>query len=301
MGEHYQPLIARTQVVRHPVMPVAYNCVQVIVVREGSAIVSSAFGQRPIGIGDVLLLGSNVLCGGEPEHQVELTLICLDVEFALDQFFWQYAHLLGDRFEARGFAATVFSDRAQVLRIGEHRALSLLPLLDELVSLSVTGGFTAHFHRMQALWFHIADVLAPFIKVAPVRTSSGQRERRRDPWPRFVPVRQEVRQVADLLRESPERRWKLDELAEATHLSVSQLCKLFADAYAMTPLAYQTVQRIEHLTALLRDTDLPVEEAIRRVGWSSHSHAARLFRARTGMAPTQYRRHHRRSRTAQAE
>ncbi|MDS2171840.1 AraC family transcriptional regulator [Nesterenkonia sp. CL21] len=278
-------------------MPVAYNCVQVIVVRDGSAIVSSAFGERPVGIGDVLLLGSNVLCGGEPEREVELTLICLDVEFALDQFFWQYAHLLRDRSEARGFADSVYSDLAQVLRIGEDRTLSLLPLLDELVSLSMTGGFVAHFHRMQALWFYVADVLAPFVEASPVRSSSGQREGERDPRPRFVPVRREVRQVADLLRDSPERPWKLDELARATHLSVSQLCKLFTDTHAMTPLAYQTTLRIERLAALLRDTDLPIEKAIHRVGWKSHSHAARLFRTRTGTTPAQYRQRHRRQNT----
>jgi hypothetical protein len=41
--------------------------VKVIVVRDGSAILFSEFGQKPVKIGDVILLGANVLCGSEPE------------------------------------------------------------------------------------------------------------------------------------------------------------------------------------------------------------------------------------------
>lgn len=41
--------------------PVAYDCVKVIVVRDGSAILFSEFGQQPVKPGDVILLGANVL------------------------------------------------------------------------------------------------------------------------------------------------------------------------------------------------------------------------------------------------
>lgn len=39
----FEPLLARTQTVHQPVGPVAYNCVKVIVIRDGSAILFSEF------------------------------------------------------------------------------------------------------------------------------------------------------------------------------------------------------------------------------------------------------------------
>src|SRR5690625_4211732 len=56
----------------------AYDCVKVIVVRDGSAILLSEFGQQPVKSGDVILLGSNVLCGSEPEGHVTATTVYLD-------------------------------------------------------------------------------------------------------------------------------------------------------------------------------------------------------------------------------
>lgn len=54
-----------------------------------------------------------------------------------------------------------------MLRIGEGRVTPLLPVLDELVALSVESGLR-RFHRMQSLWFAIVDQIAPFIRVTPV-------------------------------------------------------------------------------------------------------------------------------------
>ncbi len=42
-----QPVSARTGTVHRPVGPVAYDCVRVIVVRDGSAILFSEFGKAP--------------------------------------------------------------------------------------------------------------------------------------------------------------------------------------------------------------------------------------------------------------
>ena len=61
--------------VHHPVTPTAYDCVKVIVVRDGSAVLFSEFGQKPVKVSDVILLGVNVLCGSEPEDHITTTTI----------------------------------------------------------------------------------------------------------------------------------------------------------------------------------------------------------------------------------
>lgn len=162
----YAPLLARTRTIHRPVGPIAYDCVKVIVVRDGSAILFSEFGQKPVKPGDVIVLGANTLCGSEPEGHITVTTVYLDTDFVLDQVRWQYAGFVADRLDAQGFADTMYSEPAQILRLGEDRAGMLMPWLDELVALSIDGEFVRHYLRMQALWFQIAYVIAPFIKVS---------------------------------------------------------------------------------------------------------------------------------------
>lgn len=152
-----RPLFATTRSARNLVRPVAYSCVKCILIRDGSVIVSGEFGQRPVSVGDVLLLGADVSCGAEPEGQVTVTTVYLDPGYAVDLFYWQYAGLLLDRLEARDVAETVFCEPIQVLRLGEQCLEELAPVLDELVELSENEHLGESFTRMQALWFLIAD------------------------------------------------------------------------------------------------------------------------------------------------
>lgn len=288
----FHALVARTRTIHRPVGPVAYDCVKLIVVRDGSAILLSEFGQQPVKPGDVILLGPNVLAGSEPEGHITVTTIYLDIDYVLDQVRWQYAAYLEDRLDAQGFADILYTEPAQNLRLGEDRAGMMLPWLDELVTLSIDGDFVSHYYRMQALWFQIAHVIAPFIKVSPVRISTSQRAHIRPTLPRdrrFAPLRVEVRRAATLLRRQLARRWKLEDLAAEVHLSPSRLSSVFVEAYGKTPLAFLTMIRAEHLAKLLRETDLTVTAAMQRVGWHSRSHATRLFREYVGVTPGHYR------------
>ena len=74
---------------------VAYDCVKLIVVRSGSAILFSEFGEKPVNVGDVVLLGPNTLCGSEPEDWITTTTLYLDTDYVVDQVFWQHASILG--------------------------------------------------------------------------------------------------------------------------------------------------------------------------------------------------------------
>ena len=288
----FHALVARTRTIHRPVGPVAYDFEKLLVVRDGSAILLSEFGQQPVKPGDVILLGPNVLAGSEPEGHITVTTIYLDIDYVLDQVRWQYAAYLEDRLDAQGFADILYTEPAQNLRLGEDRAGMMLPWLDELVTLSIDGDFVSHYYRMQALWFQIAHVIAPFIKVSPVRISTSQRAHIRPTLPRdrrFAPLRVEVRRAATLLRRQLARRWKLEDLAAEVHLSPSRLSSVFVEAYGKTPLAFLTMIRAEHLAKLLRETDLTVTAAMQRVGWHSRSHATRLFREYVGVTPGHYR------------
>nr|WP_255662376.1 AraC family transcriptional regulator [Sediminivirga luteola] len=288
----FAPIVARSTTVSSARPPVAYDCVKLIFVRYGSSILLSEFGERHVKVGDVIALAANTLCGSEPEGSITVTTLYLDRDYVTDQVFWQHAGLLTDRLDAQDFTAELYSDPAQILRLGEERAGMLMPWLDELVALSLDGPSPERFYRMQALLFAVLDVIAPYVKTTAVRRSPTQRRTAHPSSPRhrkFVPLREEAREAVELLRADPAGRWTLQGLAEAVHLSPSQLGRVFVDAYGKTPMTYLVTIRAEQLARLLRETDLPIEEAMRRVGWYSRGHAARMFRQAVGVTPARYR------------
>ena len=69
----FSPVVARTRSHHVPVDPVAFDCVKLIVVRTGSALLFSEFGTRHVKVGDVVLLAAQTLCGAEPEGSVTTT------------------------------------------------------------------------------------------------------------------------------------------------------------------------------------------------------------------------------------
>ncbi|GAA1546577.1 AraC family transcriptional regulator [Brevibacterium picturae] len=234
---------------------------KLIFIRDGSAVLLSEFGEKPVNLGDVIALGANTLCAGEPADSITLTTVYPDRDYVIDQVFWQHVTLLIDR-------------------------------LDELVALSLNGISSERFYRMQALLFAVLDVITPYVRTTAVRRSVTQCRVAHPSPPRrreFAPLRAEARQAVELLRREPAERWTLQHLAEAVHLSPSQLGRVFVDAYGKSPLTYLVTIRAEHLARLLRETDLPIEEAMRRVGWHSRGHAARMFRQAVGVTPTRYR------------
>lgn len=288
----YSPILARNHRTLRSTPPVAFDCVRVIVVRDNSAFIFSDFGQQLVKLGDVVLLGAGVLAGSEPEGEFTAATIYLDTDYVLDQVRWQYAAFLEDRLDAQGFVQRIYTEPAQILRLGEDRAGMLMPWLDEMVALTLERDFARHYLRMQALWFQVAYVIAPFISISPVRISPSQRAHVRPTLPRdrrFVPLRVEARHAATLLREHPARCWTLTKLAAEVHLSPSRLSSVFVEAYGKTPLAFLTMVRAERLAKLLRETDLTVGAAMHRVGWRSRSHATRLFREYVGVTPGHYR------------
>ncbi|MDN6016891.1 MAG: helix-turn-helix transcriptional regulator [Bifidobacterium mongoliense] len=242
-----------------------------------------------------MLLCANTLCAAEPEGSCTATVISIDTDYIIDQVFWKHVSVLSDRLDARELAGKLYLEPVQLLHLGIQQLDRITPWLDELTGLTAPCQYVAKFNRIQALWFLVADAISPFVKVSPVRLSRSQRERLRPTMPRhrrFAPLRSEAMQAAGLLGGDLAHHWRAMELADAVHLSESQLSRVFADAYGKTPMTYLTMLRIEELARLLRETDLLVDDAVGQVGWRNVSHAIRVFRAYIGMTPGVYRRTH---------
>lgn len=98
----FRPIVARTRTIRQPVGPFAYDCVKIIVVRTGSAVLYCRhFGERFIGAGDAVIIGPGVLVGSEPEESHTVTTLYLDTDYVIDHLYWQYVGVLHDRISAQ--------------------------------------------------------------------------------------------------------------------------------------------------------------------------------------------------------
>lgn len=286
------PITVLSTSTRSSIEPVAFDCVTVIVVRSGGALLLSDFGTRHVNVGDVVVLAANTLCGVEPEGWITVTTLYLDTDFVVDQVFWQHAEQFIDRLSAKQFLEAQHTEPAQIVRLGEARSGMLMPWLDELTSISVDGLTLKRFYRVESLLFAVLDVIVPRIAAENGRVASNTPAASSSVLPRhgrLVPLRKEARDAESLLRAAPAQHWTLLKLAKAVHLSSSQLGRVFVDAFGKSPIAYLAMLRVERMAHLLRSTDEPVALIARRVGWGDPDFAAQQFRHCIGVTPSRYR------------
>lgn len=287
-----QPLFACHRSLLYPLCPVAYDCAKVLIIRRGSALVYREGAEHSVRVGDVVLVGPNAQCGIIPRGPVRLSVISIDAGFLLSQMLCRHAGLLDDCYAVQESAEAVFAIPVQVLCLGVERIGAFADWVDELVMLSVEGAYRVRFHRMLALWHLLMDALMPFVQLTSIPTPCRTAARIKPCLPQkrvSSMVRTEANRTRNLLRSDLSRGWTLSELAAAVHLSGKQLSRVFVDAYGKTPLAYLTMLRVDAMAMLIRDANMTVEEAGRRVGWASRSRAAEAFREHTGMSATRYR------------
>ena len=82
---------------------------------------------------------------------------------------------------------------------------------------------------------------------------------------------------------------KLDEIANAMHVSTFYFCKMFKKATGMTFTDYLGRVRVEKAKNLLLNPHLRVSEIAYAAGFQSLTHFNRVFRDITGESPTRFR------------
>lgn len=80
------------------------------------------------------------------------------------------------------------------------------------------------------------------------------------------------------------------EMAEVISKSVSQTIRIFKAAYGKAPYEYLLEQKMERARLFLKGTGMSVKGAAKALGFSDEHYFSGLFRKKTGMSPTEYRR-----------
>ena len=95
--------------------------------------------------------------------------------------------------------------------------------------------------------------------------------------------------IVESIRAAAFSRTQMPELAAAAGLSEHEHREVVRRASGMTPIDLMIKVRLERAQALLADTTLEVRTIARAVGYDDERYFSRLFRARTGHSPSQFR------------
>ncbi|MBP3360369.1 MAG: helix-turn-helix transcriptional regulator [Clostridia bacterium] len=95
--------------------------------------------------------------------------------------------------------------------------------------------------------------------------------------------------VLDYIRNNYKEPLTLDELAEMIDVSKSYLCRIFRNAYGVTPIKYLQNYRISRAKQLLISTDIKLKYLCREVGFNDISYFCLIFRQYEGMTPEEFR------------
>jgi len=163
------------------------------------------------------------------------------------------------------------------------------PLLAALVRLATLGESEAGSQDREQLRRSLGDLvhaavhaqagLARWVDRAYGRTE-GHRRR----------VLSRLLKARNRIVNEPHGRHDIDSLALASRYSKSHFIRLFRDVFGVTPHDLLTIRRLEVAKSLIAETDLAISEVAATVGFESRFAFARLFRKRTGMSATEYRR-----------
>jgi len=290
-GRHrYGPVAVETREFRRPVPSVAFDCVKLVLIRDGSTILTTEWGTTRVGKDDLVLLRTAVPCSGTPEESVTASTLYLDTDYAFELWFWQLAPEGYDKEALRAHTLSRdFLPPLTHIRPGPAIAAHVGDVFDNLAHSLARGA--SGFYRAQALVSELLHVLAPRIPVVlparaePIQHVTLTMSRDRE----FLPLRGEALLARQLLHANRARHWTLDVLADEVHLSTRQLTRVFTAAFGTPPLVYLTILRVQEMARLLADSELTIRAAAELVGWRSRSHAADAFRQVIGVSPDEYR------------
>jgi AraC-like DNA-binding protein len=99
---------------------------------------------------------------------------------------------------------------------------------------------------------------------------------------------QPISTALGLIHQSPERGWKVEELAEAVALSRSAFSARFTHLVGEPPITYLTRWRMHRATRLLKN-DVQMEKIAELLGYESEVAFRKAFKREVGMPPARYR------------
>ena len=96
-------------------------------------------------------------------------------------------------------------------------------------------------------------------------------------------------EIAEYLRARVSESVKLGELVRVFHFGKSYLCEKFKDKFGVSILNYHLALKVSEAKRLLRESDMPICEISKSLGFESPEYFSRYFRKNVGHSPREFR------------
>ena len=100
---------------------------------------------------------------------------------------------------------------------------------------------------------------------------------------------QECQKIKEYLDQNFTSPITLDSLSETVYISKHYLSHLFKEQTGVSPIKYLTSKRMEKACELLSETELPVSEVSKAVGYENPLYFSQVFKRMYGISPVKYR------------
>lgn len=100
---------------------------------------------------------------------------------------------------------------------------------------------------------------------------------------------QECQKIKEYLDQNFTSPITLDSLSETVYISKHYLSHLFKEQTGISPIKYLTSKRMEKACELLSETELPVSEVSKAVGYENPLYFSQVFKRVYGISPVKYR------------
>ncbi|WMJ86595.1 helix-turn-helix transcriptional regulator [Anaerocolumna sp. MB42-C2] len=104
-----------------------------------------------------------------------------------------------------------------------------------------------------------------------------------------IPHYDDLLTVRNQILNSPEKNWKIEELAGLAHLSHAYFQVMYKKAFGITCITDVINAKIAQAKILLTSTELPVKQIAQELGYNEVYHFIRQFKKTTGITPGAFR------------
>ena len=98
--------------------------------------------------------------------------------------------------------------------------------------------------------------------------------------------------VTEYIKKNYKNTLSLEELSDVIGVSKSYLCRLFKEAYGVTPIKYLQNHRINKSKQFLISTDMKLKSICDEIGINDISYFCMIFKEHEGMTPEEFRNIH---------